>query len=389
MLALPILAAGAGFMVSMLALIGIWAVMLCTSLLTLEVTLAFEDHNNSFGTMAKRTLGLPGSIASWIAYLLLLYATTAAYISGSTSLLNLLLKNGLGIVLPGWVNALSFTLVFGFFVFFSMRAVDYLIRGLLSVKGILIIVTILLLMPYVDFTKLLSSDSQSRYIWAALPIFLNAFGFHFVIPSVTSYCNKDAKALRKIIIIASLIPLVIYILWLMVTLGIIPLSGSHSFERIADTGGSVGGFIDSLGYLVHDKTVNGFINAFSNIAMTTSFLGVSLGLFDFLADGCKRDDSHKGRLQTALLTFIPPLGFAILYPNGFILALEYSTIFAVILEIFLPALMAYKLVRIKELHSEYHCVFNRPLMTGLLLLFGVVMIGLVAMDRLHLLPYVF
>jgi tyrosine-specific transport protein len=388
MLALPIIGAGAGFFISTIALIGIWFIMLVTSLLTLEVNLAFEPYKNSFGSMAKKTLGMPGYISVWIAYLMLLYATTAAYIAGSTSLLDLML-NSFGINLPAWCDSVCFTLFFGFFVFFSMRSVDYMIRGLLSVKGILIILTLTLLMPYIDYTKLMLNFSHSKYIWAALPIFLNAFGFHFVIPSVSIYCNQDARALRRIIITASLIPLIIYILWILVSMGIIPLYGYHSFNHIAEANSSVGGFVGSLSTLVHNKTIAVLINAFSNIAMTTSFLGVSLGLFDFLADGFKRTNNRFGRFQTAILTFMPPLAFAILYPNGFILALEYSTFFAIILEIFLPALMAYRLIRMDELHSDYHCFFNKPIFTITLVVFGVALMVIIILDRLHFLPMIF
>lgn len=63
-----------------------------------------------------------------------------------------------------------------------------------------------------------------------------------------------------------------------------------------------------------------------------NFLGVSLGLFDFLADGFKQSNTHGGRFRTALLTFVPPFMFAILYPQRFILALGYAAIFVAILE---------------------------------------------------------
>ncbi len=42
---------------------------------------------------------------------------------------------------------------------------------------------------------------------------------------------------------------------------------------------------------------------FSNFAVASSFLGVTLGLFDYLADLFGFDDSAVGRLKTALLTF--------------------------------------------------------------------------------------
>jgi tyrosine-specific transport protein len=389
MLALPIVGAGAGFVVSAIALIGIWFVMTVTSLLTLEVNLAFAPYKNSFSTMAYKILGMPGRVVTWFAYLLLLYSTTAAYISGSTSLLEHLIMSCFGIAFPFWVNSVCFTLFFGFFIFFSVRSVDYMIRGLLSIKGIIIIVTLALLMPHIDYSNLVVELPQVKYVLPALPIFLNAFGFHFVIPSIAIYCNKNVKALRWIIIIATVVPLLLYLMWLFVSLGIIPIYGKYSFAGIAADKTSVGGFVSSISHLTQNKAISLFVNLFSNIAITTSFLGVGLGLFDFLADGFKRKNNKFGRFQTALLTFIPPLAFAILYPNGFIMALEYSALFAIVLEIFLPALMAYKMKKMNDLHSDYHCFFNKPIFTILLVVFGVALMVLVILGRLHLLPTIF
>ncbi|MGL5360428.1 MAG: aromatic amino acid transport family protein, partial [Shewanella sp.] len=69
-------------------------------------------------------------------------------------------------------------------------------------------------------------------------------------------------------------------------------------------------------------------------ALATSFLGVSLGLFDFVATNLKHGDDPKGRSLSALITFIPPLGF--------ISALGYGAIALVILAVFLPVAMVWR-----------------------------------------------
>ncbi len=75
------------------------------------------------------------------------------------------------------------------------------------------------------------------------------------------------------------------------------------------------------------------IHGFTNISMTTAFLGVSLGLFDFLADGFKRPDTRFGRFQTACLTFLPPLLINVMLsdPNNFLRYFKSSGIFVAIL----------------------------------------------------------
>jgi len=148
------------------------------------------------------------------------------------------------------------------------------------------------------------------------------------------------------------------------------LVGEHSFTSI---GQSVGELIKTIYVIVNNKWVTAGINVFSNVAMTTSFLGVTLGLFDFLADGFKRSNTRFGRFQTALLTFIPPLIFALFFPDGFILALKYAAFFATILVVILPALMAYKLRRNTELSSPYR-VFGEKYLLFFIMAVGVLML---------------
>jgi tyrosine-specific transport protein len=83
---------------------------------------------------------------------------------------------------------------------------------------------------------------------------------------------------------------------------------------------------------------------FTFFAIATSFVGVSLSLSDFLADGLRiKRKRWEGRLLTVLLTFLPPVIFVYFFPRGFILALEYAGAFVAILLGLLPAMMAWKL----------------------------------------------
>ena len=138
--------------------------------------------------------------------------------------------------------------------------------------------------------------------------------------------------------------------------------------------------IASLDYWVHQRWVQWGVNLFSDVAMTTSFLGVTLGLFDFIADGLKRSDQRSGRLQTALLTFIPPLIFAFIYPHGFVMALGYAGICVAFLEIILPALMVLRLRHHDTLRSSYQAC--QEWFVWLVLIVGLILITLAIIDVL-------
>ncbi len=386
MLALPLVSGAVGLPLALALLVTIWIVMTLTGLMVLEVCLALKHGRNNFHSMAKETLGPIGQVVAWIMVLVLLYALTAAYISGDASLLTTLLQGTFGVMVPGWINAMIFTVVFGGVVTWSTRAVDLLNRGLMSFKMIALIITIALLLPRVNVVNLASEPGHARYLWVMAPIFLTSFGFHTSIPSVVTYMRRDVKALRKIILWGAGIPMIVYVLWLLVTLGIIPLYGADdSFQSLALQHGSVGMLVKVIDHLAHSSSVDFGINLFSNIAMTTSFLGVSLGLFDFLADGFKRPNSRQGRVGTSLMTFLLPLAFAIFYPKGFIAALGFAAFCVAVLEVIMPPLMVYQLRRSDKLHSPYRLIGGHTLLL-MVLLVGVVLALTELADRLSLLP---
>lgn len=385
MLALPMISAAASLIPALILLIAIWAVMLFTGLLTLEINLAFPAYRNNFSTMSYATLGVAGQVIAWIACLALLYSLTAAYIAGGTSLLSVTISSLLKTKFSEWVYAVLFVLILGGAVFWSARAVDIFNRAFISIKGFLLLAALILLMPHINLHTFTRAPGSVKYVWACAPIFLCAFGFHPTIPSLTNYIGANPKILKRVIFFGALIPLLVYIAWLIVVLGIIPLTGKYSFMMLAEKHGSVGEFMHFLILIAQNKWLTASINGFSNVAMTTSFLGVTLGLFDFIADAFRRVNTRVGRVQTALLTFIPPLIFALFYPKGFVIALGYAAIFGAILVIILPSLMVYKLRKSTKLSSPYR-MFGGTFLLVVAIMAGSIIIVLQLANSFHLLP---
>lgn len=385
MLALPMVSAATGLLPALILLIVIWMVMLFTGLLTLEVNLAFPVYRNNFSTMSGVTLGVVGQVTAWAACLALLYSLTAAYVAGDASLLSVGINSALKIKLPEWMYAILFVLVLGGAVFWSARAVDILNRAFLSIKGVLFIIALILLAPHISWHTFARSAGSTKYLLSCAPIFLCAFGFHHIVPSLTNYIGPKPKTLKWVIIIGAFIPLIIYVLWLIAILGIVPLAGNYSFIMLAKKHGSVGEFMHFLTLIASNRWLTASINGFSNVAMTTSFLGVTLGLFDFLADAFRRANTRVGRAQTALLTFVPPLIFALYYPKGFVIALGYAAIFGAILTLILPAFMAYKLRKNSRLVSPYRVFGGTPLLVVAIIV-GVLIVGLQIANGFHWLP---
>lgn len=112
------------------------------------------------------------------------------------------------------------------------------------------------------------------------------------------------------------------------------------------------------------------LSAFGNMAVASSFLGVALGLFDFLADLLNLDDSKEGRLKTAAVTFLPPIVGGIFFPDGFIMAIGYAGLAATVWTAIVPALM----VRVsrKKFGNPLFRVWGGEVMVWLIFSFGVV-----------------
>ncbi len=391
MLAQPMVGAASGFTWSLLLMLVAWLSSTVAGLLVIEMNLALPSHACSYSAMAEQTLGNFGKIITWLSYLFLLYAIITAYMIGATNFISDTFAPMLNIEIPNFISATMFTITLGIAVFWSTMAVDHFNRVLITFKGLFLLAALVLIIPHIDLIKLAPAvtehTSQINYLWRAVPTFVCAFGFHFVIPSLRIYLGEKPGQLKIAVIVGTTVALIIYLWWMAAALGTIPLTGENSFTSFAGSAeaSNPSGFISFLASIVNNSWVTNSIIWFSNIALTTSFLGVALGLFDFLAEGFKRKNTRFGRLQTSFLTFIPPLLFAILYPQGFLVAIQYASIPLAILTLILPAMMVYNLRRKKELKSPYQVKCGN-IAIGLIILVGAASVVLAIMYIFDMLP---
>lgn len=389
MLEFQIISAPAGFLLStaLMVLVGIMAFI--TGLMIIEVNLALPADASGFSSMAEKTLGPIWKAIVWFMYLLLLYSIDWAYVSGGSSIINSIARDSFNIQMPSWLSAVAFTLALGSSIFLGTKTVDYVNRGFMSLKTILLFSVFILLVPQVDINKLFiaQNPNQTSYLWAATPIFVLAFFYQSVIPSLRLYIGDNAKTLKQAIAYGLLFSGVIYLLWLIATLGIVPMIGEYSFTSLAQNHGSVNEFIQLIENIIHSKWATASIKWFSSVALTTSFLGVTLALFDFLADGLKIPNTNAGRLKTSVITLLPPLVLAIFYPNGFVLALNYAAVFIAIFTTLIPVAMVYYLRKNPKLKSPYR-VFGGSMLLAAVFLFGILYLILPILANLKLLPHI-
>lgn len=370
MLALPVASGQAGFIPTLMLLAFFWVYMTYTAFLILEANLWMEPNANLI-TMARYTIGPWGAAVSWVTYLFLLYSLTTAYIAVCIPMFVDFSNTFLHFDMPYWLGALPLIGVFGYFVYRGTQSVDYLNRILMGCLVLTYCGMVFFLAPHIQPIKLLHKEWP--YIFLATSIIATSFGFHIIIPSLTTYLDRNIPQIKKAIFIGSIIPLIVYCLWELVALGIIPLEGPYGIRegyRLGMDGTRL------LAENLQESSISHIARVFSFFAVITSFLGVSLSLSDFLADGFKIKKNQAGKLLLYALTFLPPLFFSFTYPRAFLTALEYAGAYGVMILLgLLPALIVWW----GRYRHHYSSTFKAPggkFVLTLTALFAILFIGL-------------
>lgn len=338
MLALPIASANDGYVTTIVLLIATWSIMTFGALLILEVTTWLPENTNLI-SMSRFTLGKPGQIISWISYLLLGYSLLCAYISGNSDILQGLITFLVSIEIPRWTSTVLVVLLFGYIVYRGIYSVDIVNRLLMGSKIILYLLLILIIAPHINTDLLLASSMPKKIHIDTIMVMITSFGFAIIIPSLRSYFKSDDRKLRLVVLFGSLIPLVIYIVWISLIQGILT---SEELSYLANSKNAITELSNLLYIKLHNYYLVTSIRCFTSICAATSFLGVALCLCDFLTDGMKLNKNTIKGSWVYIVTFIPPLLVVLFAPNAFIVALSYAGIFCIILLTLLPALMVWK-----------------------------------------------
>ncbi|WP_043947961.1 aromatic amino acid transporter [Actinobacillus pleuropneumoniae] len=359
MLGLPTSGAGAWTMWSILALAFTMIVMTFSGWLLLDVYKNY-DLRASFNTVTKDLLGNKinalNNLAVYFVGGILLYAYTTA----SGGILENLTKSVIDFGEFGSrIWSVLFVIIFSFFVWHSTRLVDRISVLLIIFMALSFAFSISGLVSNIDSNILFDQQNESgeyaKYALAMLPVALTSFGYHHSVSSMRAYYGEVKKA-KYAIAGGTFIALVLYLLWVISIFGNLPRA---QFAPVIASNGDLDVLLNTIGEVVQSPYVKQAINAFSIAAILSSFIGVGLGTFDFLADFFKFDNSKLGRSKAWAVTFLPPLVFSLLSPLGFLKAIGYAGAVATLWTCMIPALLAYKAKK------------GNLVMIGLVFLFGV------------------
>lgn len=345
MLGLPILTGFAGLIPSIYMFILAWALMTGTALLLVEVGGWFKYHSN-FPTMIKSLLGDFFKSLCFILYLLLFYTLLVAYVAESgIHFSSILTAIGAPIIRP-WLGSVFFVCLFGWMIYLGTRPVDMLNRFLMIFKVLSFAALLYLCLQFIDTDRLLYTNY--KYTFFPLPILVISFGFHNMIPTITHYLKGDIKRVRKSILLGSIFTLSIYLLWIFISLGSIPVTGDMSITFAHKKGMDAARALS----LLYPRTLTATsILAFA--AILTSFLAQAASVVHFYCDGLQIKNKEKAPILILLLTLLPPLIIAGTKPDIFYDALEFGGMIAVILFGIFPVMMVYKGRYLEKRKSNY------------------------------------
>ncbi len=363
MLGLPSAGAGAWTSWSSLAIILTMIIMTVSGWMLLEAFKPYE-LTASFNSVTKDLLGhkinIFNNLTVYFVGGILLYA----YITSS----GLILSGLLGI--NSQLASVLFVLVFSCFVWHSTRTVDRISVVLIAFMVLSFVFGVSGLAANIDATMLFHSLTeelgQAPYALAMLPVALTSFGYHHSVASMRAYYGEEQKA-KQAILGGTLIALALYLLWLLSIFGNLP---RNAFGPIIAKGGDVDVLLGALASVIESKRVSNAINLFSMAAILSSFIGVGLGVFDYLADLFKFDNSRQGRAKSWGVTFLPPLVFSLLFPFGFVVAIGYAGAAATVWACIIPALLAKKSRELAPQGGGFKAPGGQPMVVAVIL-FGV------------------
>jgi tyrosine-specific transport protein len=345
MLALPVVTAESGFLPAVLIYLLCWLFMVSTGLLIAEA-LSWAPRGANLITLSRQLLGQLGATITWLLYLFLFFCILVAHLAAGGNALSSLFPS-----LSSPLASFLYLLLFSPIVLFGTRTVDRFNRFFVS--GV--IVTYLLFLffgaPQISFDHLARADWSAA--WNSLPVLFIAFGFQNMVPTLVEYMERDFRKVKQAIWIGTTIPLLVYLVWELLILGIVPLEPLQQ-ARLLGTDAVI-----PLQKALGTHLISLIGQAFALFAMTASYLCIALALLDFLADGLKTKKQGASLALLSLIVFGIPQAIVWIDPTLFLKSLGLAGGFGtMILFGLLPVLYAF-IGRYRLHHTTAH-----PLLPG-------------------------
>jgi tyrosine-specific transport protein len=334
-----------GFVPSTITLSGCWVLMVCVGFSIAEITCNIAQSGcgaTDFGILSitEHVFGLNSARGIGFAYAVFHYTLLIAYIAEAGSILSSVCQ------LPDLLGPVVFTLVMGGIIASSSTEVVNMLNNCLFVVVVLTFLGLVCMGVTSVNTSNLAYQNYS-VMGPTIPILLISLVFHNIVPTVCSTLQYHRRSICAAITMGSLIPLVMFILWNAIILGVV-----HDYSTAAHSET----LIDPVQILLeaspaHSRTLGRvLVTVFSEAAVITSFIGFVIALMEFFADMFPGRSKKDPWLY--LLVLLPPLLIALGNPGIFLNALDAAGAYGITLMFgILPVTLTLKLRYCTDCHT--------------------------------------
>jgi tyrosine-specific transport protein len=318
-----------------------WLLMTVTGLMLAEVSIK-SPEGHSFLSLIGHYWGNYGKWAISVIFYLLMFFLLCSYLNilghnsqGSFENLGLTYSQNQWVSI--WVLVLTVLMVMGRHILQELNA-GFVVAMLI---GFFLLYAVIV--PHCHFENLVQLEGKYSLETEgamSLLILINAFGFHIIIPTVrNSLKSGELKKVYPIVWLGALIPVILYLLWYVVSISLLPIDFINAnAEQIP---------LERWGILITEtikQASESDIIYFSLILLhftfvLTSIIGISLALYDLIADFFHTRGLQKNHILMVCLSILPSYIFVFFDTKGIRAFLAYAGILVILLNVILPALL--------------------------------------------------
>jgi tyrosine-specific transport protein len=350
-LGIPYVVAKAGLFYGLLIILVLGILFVFLNLFGGEVVLRTKKQCQLTG-YAEKYLGNTGKLVMTFTMFFTIYGALTAYMIGEGETIRAML---------GFGHPFVYTILFFIVVFFIVtKGVKATGRAELILISLLVLVIIFIgIFSYNKIDVSHFTTFNPAFLFLPYGVVLFAYMALPSIPELQEELGKKKNLMKKAIISGSIIPIVLYLVFAVVVVGIVGLDNFEVLqpnERIA-----------TIALSLYSNPVLGIAaNILAILAMFTSFLTLAIALVEIY-----HYDYGVNRKLALGLTFIIPLGIAFLQLSSFITLLAVTGAVAGGLEGLMMVLMFWRAKKLGDRKPEY-TMGNHYVLGGLLILMFVV-----------------
>ncbi|MCF7791827.1 MAG: hypothetical protein K9M56_07505 [Victivallales bacterium] len=309
LLALPVCIGLIGIIPGMVVLILGCTFMTATGLVLAEIVNRKKEINFDLPSIYEAVLGKSFKWIAVAANLVVLYGLLVAYLACLTEIAS----TTLGLDFP-----LMPLIIFIIITSVNFLALD-IIRKSNAVMVLILFISFIILVILTGYHDQYKNFTHFNWFLVplSLPVLVNSFNFHNVIPITCRLLAFERKRTYTAILLGVFFSFILNLIWCLVVVGALTYSDKTHYNVIYSYVHNLPATVP-LGELFKSSFFNFIGVIFAVVAVITSYWTVGAALTSFIGDLRKKVLKGEQYLIDLLFTFIPPLVIAIICPHIFI-----------------------------------------------------------------------